>query len=146
MLQNRFCFCFSVGLKSEIAKQFILELEKLKTITRRSIKCIRSDDGTEFTNHTLSLYCEENSIIHQRSCTYTPSENGKAERNVRTLKETTRAILEVSQLKSSFWCYAAQYAAHIINVLPKKGQVISPFERVYLRQPNYNRFNVFGAK
>ena len=125
-------FCVPVILKSELPKEAIRTMEIIKALTKRRIVCIRTDNGTEFVNATIAEWCEKNSIIHQRSCVYTPSENGKAERTVRTFKHTMMAILATSQLKKSFWCYAAEYAAHIINSLPKKNNIISPFEKMFL--------------
>ena len=85
-------------------------------------------------------------ILHLKSAPYCPSENGKVENHIKTLKYTTKALLTTSMLSKGYWSYAVRYATHIMNVLPRKGQKASPFEKVYGRKPDYSRFHVFGAK
>lgn len=43
------------------------------------IKTFRSDNGTEFINSSLHTYFNENGIIHQTSCPYTPQQNARVE-------------------------------------------------------------------
>ncbi|XP_071713700.1 uncharacterized protein [Rutidosis leptorrhynchoides] len=49
------------------------------------IKSIRSDNGTEFLNNKMIEFIKNKGIIHQTSCTYTPQQNGIAERKHRLL-------------------------------------------------------------
>ncbi len=39
------------------------------------IKCLRSDNGGEFTSNEFYSYCEENGIIRHFSAAYTPQQN-----------------------------------------------------------------------
>ncbi|GJU42729.1 retrovirus-related pol polyprotein from transposon TNT 1-94 [Tanacetum coccineum] len=52
----------------------------------------RTDNGTEFVNHTLKAYYEEVRILHQTSVARTPQQNGVVERRNRTLVEVARTI------------------------------------------------------
>ncbi|GJT01388.1 ribonuclease H-like domain-containing protein [Tanacetum coccineum] len=47
------------------------------------VKVIRSDNGTEFVNNKMSDLFTSLGIIHQTSCSYTPQQNGIAERKHR---------------------------------------------------------------
>ncbi|GJR60067.1 ribonuclease H-like domain-containing protein [Tanacetum coccineum] len=51
----------------------------------KKIKVLRSDNGTEFVNQSVSKLCSDKGIIHQTSCVYTPQQNGIAERKHRHL-------------------------------------------------------------
>ena len=45
-----------------------------------TVKCIRSDNGTEFTNKEFQELLKKNKIRHETSCAYSPHQNGTAER------------------------------------------------------------------
>jgi len=45
-----------------------------------TLKCIRSDTGTEFFNKAEKKYLEELGIEHQSSLPYSQQQNGRAER------------------------------------------------------------------
>ena len=49
------------------------------------IKCIRSDDGTEYTSSEFQSLLSKNVIRHETLAPYSPHRNGTAERNWRTL-------------------------------------------------------------
>ena len=53
---------------------------------------LRTDNGTEFVNSECHKLFTELGILHQRSCPYTPRQNGVAERKHRHLLEVTRAL------------------------------------------------------
>nr|GFC88889.1 retrovirus-related Pol polyprotein from transposon TNT 1-94 [Tanacetum cinerariifolium] len=59
---------------------------RLKVPVRR----IRTDNGTEFVNHTLQDYYEEVGISHEKSVARSPQLNGVVERRNRTLIEAAR--------------------------------------------------------
>ena len=44
------------------------------------IKCLRSDNGGEFTSYEFDIYCEENGIRRHFWVAYTPQQNGVVER------------------------------------------------------------------
>lgn len=76
-----------------------------------TVKCIRSDNGTEFTNREFQTLLRKNKIRHETSCPYSPHQNGTAEREGRTLFEMARCKLIESDLPKSLWHYAIQEAA-----------------------------------
>ncbi|XP_071727720.1 uncharacterized protein [Rutidosis leptorrhynchoides] len=43
---------------------------------KRTVKCFRSDNGTEFVNSKVNDFMLSNGIVHQTSCAYTPQQNG----------------------------------------------------------------------
>lgn len=47
------------------------------------IKTIRSNNGTEFVNQSLTDFFQTNGILHQTSCPYTPQQNARVERKHR---------------------------------------------------------------
>ncbi|XP_071726865.1 uncharacterized protein [Rutidosis leptorrhynchoides] len=86
----------------------------------KNIQILRSDNGGEFVNTSMKLFCESNGIIHQTSCAHTPEQNGVAERKNQLLLEMTRALLIESKVPKSFWPEALASATYLINRLPTK--------------------------
>nr|GFB59641.1 ribonuclease H-like domain-containing protein [Tanacetum cinerariifolium] len=58
------------------------------------LRCIRTDNGTEFINQTLCDYYEEVGISHETSVARSPQQNGVVERRNCTLIEAARTILQ----------------------------------------------------
>ena len=90
---SRFSWVFFLSNKSETAeliKRFVVLMENQ---TNERVKGIRCDNGTEFKNAILDLFCAERGIQRQYSAPRTPTQNGVAERRNRTLIEAARTML-----------------------------------------------------
>ncbi|KAL2249992.1 UNVERIFIED_CONTAM: Copia protein [Sesamum indicum] len=82
------------------------------------IKQIKTDNGTEFTNENCQIFFKNKGIIHQKSCAYTPQQNGKVERKHRHLLEVARSLMFQASMLQKFWTEALLTATYIINRLP----------------------------
>ncbi|GJX09203.1 retrovirus-related pol polyprotein from transposon TNT 1-94 [Tanacetum coccineum] len=75
----------------------------------KTVRYIRTDNGTEFVNQVLTEYYESVSIFHQESVPRTPQQNDVIERRNRTLVEAARTMLIFSKapmfLCSRSYCY-----------------------------------------
>jgi transposase InsO family protein len=54
---------------------------------------IRSGNDTEFKNYSLNEFLSDAGIKHQYSATYTPQQNGVAEKKNQTLMDAVRTML-----------------------------------------------------
>ena len=93
---------------------------------------------------SLTGYLAQRGIIHQVTTPYTPQLNGVAERWNRTLKNMTAAMLIDAKMDTSFWVYAIEFSAHILNM----GIVIdgkSIYETYFKRRTNFEDTQAFGA-
>ena len=79
------------------------------------IKCVRSDNGTEFMGENYQELLSKNGIKHETSAPYSPHQNGTAERNWHTLFDMARCMLIESELPKELWTYAVQTAAVVRN-------------------------------
>ena len=89
---TRYCYVYLLNSKDEAIdafKQYKIEVENQ---LNKKIKMIRSDRGGEY-EFPFQEICLENGIIHQMTASYTPQQNGVAERKNRTLKEMMNALL-----------------------------------------------------
>ncbi|KAF7840931.1 BURP domain-containing protein BNM2A-like [Senna tora] len=121
-------------------------LKHVQTQFDVSVKRIQTDNGTEFLINVCQDLFKENGIIHQKTCVYTPQQNGVMERKHRHLAQTARALLFHAGLSSKFWGEAMLTATYIINKLPTR--VLNwkcPFEVLMNKVPKYSLMKVFGC-
>ncbi|GJT14552.1 retrovirus-related pol polyprotein from transposon TNT 1-94 [Tanacetum coccineum] len=69
----------------------------LKVGLNKTVRYIRTDNGTEFVNQVMSKYYEGVGIFHQKSVPRTPQQNGVVERRNCTLVEAARTMLIFSK-------------------------------------------------
>ncbi|KAI3762577.1 hypothetical protein L1987_53011 [Smallanthus sonchifolius] len=76
------------GTKDETADILQYLILSLEYLCKLKVRRIRSDNGTEFKDNLMELFCLKKGIRHEFSTPYTPQQNGVAERKNRTLIET----------------------------------------------------------
>ncbi|PRQ38173.1 putative RNA-directed DNA polymerase [Rosa chinensis] len=79
-----------------------------------------SDNGGEFVNGPMIEFCRSHGIRHQTSNSYTPQQNGLAERKNKHLMEVVRASLFGMNVPRSYWGEAVKSAAYLINCTPSR--------------------------
>lgn len=125
----------------KVLKNFCAYAEKQ---FNKSVKIMRSDNGTEFT--CLKSFFAEKGILHQTSCVATPQQNGRVERKHRHILNVARALLFQANLPVKFWGEAISTATHLINLTPTKVlQGRTPHELLFERKPSYSHLRVFGS-
>ncbi|XP_060190846.1 uncharacterized protein LOC132620168 [Lycium barbarum] len=112
----------------------------------KTIKVIRTDNGSEFLNNTCITMFQELGIIHQRTCVYTPQKNGVVERKHRHILEVTRAMRIQAHIPIEFWGHCILAAVYVINRLPTEVlNGVSPYERFHAKQSNISHLRVLGC-
>ena len=79
----------------------------------------RLDRGTEFTSGWFKRVMVENGIKLEYSNVNHPTQNGKAERTIRTIKEISSCLINQSSAPISWWPFAVQAAAHLHNMIKR---------------------------
>ncbi|CAH9127240.1 unnamed protein product [Cuscuta epithymum] len=140
---TRCTWVFMLKTKSEVKFHMINFHKMIETQFHKRIKCIRTDNGTEF---IFPEFYKRNGIVHQLSCVETPQQNARVERKHQHILQIARALLYQSCLPLIFWADCVMTAVHIINRLPTvilKNK--SPFELLYGIKPDYSHLKVFGS-
>ena len=75
-------------------------------------------------------------IAKQLTISYTPQQNGVAERRNRTLLDMVRFMMVQANLSISFWEDALSIAAYILNQVPFKSVSSTPYELWNDEKPN----------
>lgn len=113
-----------------------------------SVKILRTDNGSEFTNHNCHKLFSSLGIVHQRIVSYPPQQNGRVERKHHLL-QIARSLLFHSKLHVLFihlWGHTILMAPCIINILPIF--ILNwetPFQKLHGKIPSYDNLKVFGC-
>ena len=92
----------------------------------------------------MNEFIGERGIIHQKSCPYTPQQNGVVERKHQHILNVARALMITSSLPLKFWGEAVLTATYLINRIPTpKLENKSPYEMVYIKKPKYENTRFF---
>ena len=114
------------------------------TYTGKRIKILRSDPGGEYMSNKFRQHLSERGILHQKSVTDTPQQNGVAERMNRTLVEMARCLLTQAGLENRFWGEAINTAAYLRNRAPSAALKSStPFEIFTGNKPDLSKPSSF---
>lgn len=133
--------------KSEAFECFNIYKELVENETDLKIKCLRSDNGEEFTSKLFQQYCDKNGIKGQFSAAQTPQQNGFVERKNRTIQEMGTTMLKDSKLDEKFSVQAIDMAVFIINrSLLRNNYNKTPCELWKGKPPNVKYFRIFRSK
>ena len=131
--------------KSEIATVMKEIFAELETQSGHQVKALRTDNGSEYVNSAVSSFLKSKGIVHQTTMTYTPQQNGKAERLNRTLMEKVRAMLSDAGLNKSLWGEAVYTANTLRNRSPAAGKDKTPWELFFNSKPDVSFLRPFGS-
>nr|GEW37716.1 putative ribonuclease H-like domain-containing protein [Tanacetum cinerariifolium] len=92
---------------SRILRNFITEIENLKDLKVKIIKC---DNRGEFKNKEMNEFCTKKGIRREFSNARTPQQNRAAKRRNKTLIEAARTMLADAKLPVTFWAEVANTA------------------------------------
>ncbi|PSC67053.1 Retrovirus-related Pol poly from transposon TNT 1-94, partial [Micractinium conductrix] len=111
-------FVIPLRHKSDAADSIIHTVTMLQRQAGLPVKRVRSDNGGEFCNSTLSEFYTSQGVLHETTNPYSPQQNGKAERLNRTLWEKARPMLSDAGLPKHLWADA------ILDPVSQPGRLI----------------------
>ena len=110
------------------------------------IKCFKCDLGGKYISNKFYELLALDETIHRTLCTYTPEQNGVAEREHRHIIETTNSLLLSTFVLSVFQGETILTAIGLINKISTSYiSVFSLYEKLYRYALNYYFFRVFGC-
>jgi transposase InsO family protein len=113
----------------------------------RSIKCLRTDNGGQFTSMEFENYCKEFGIDRHKTTTYTPQQNGLVERMNTTLLERERGMLSNANLQQELWAEEVTTTCYLVNRSQSTTIECKILEEVWECHPcNYSNLNFFGCE
>ncbi|GJU48395.1 retrovirus-related pol polyprotein from transposon TNT 1-94, partial [Tanacetum coccineum] len=143
---SRFTWVKFLRSKDETPEVVIKFLKQIQVGLNKTVRNIRTDNGTEFVNKDLTDYYERVSIFHQKTVPRTPQQNDVVERRNRTLVEAARTMLIFSKALMFLWAEAVATACYTQNrSLIHTRHCKTPYELVHDKKPDLTFFRVFGA-
>ena len=142
---SRYGHVFLIKHKFESFEKFIEYKNEVENQTGKSIKILRSDRGGEYLSSEFLAFLKEKGILSQLTPPYTPQLNGVSERRNRTLLDMVRSMMSTAELPLSFWGYALESAAHILNNVPSKSVPQIPYELWKGKKPHLKVFKIWGC-
>ena len=95
-------------------------------------------------SYDFGLHLKQCGIFSQLMQPRTPQRNGVSERRNCTLLDMLRSMRSLTDLPLSFWGYALETAAFMLNRAPSKSVETTPYELWFGRNQSC-RFLKFGA-
>ena len=144
---SRKMFGYFLATKSDVFKHFKEFTLRAEIETGEKLKCIRTDNGTEFCNKQMNEFLAERGIKHERTVIFCPEQNGRIERSNRTVIETARTLLEGGGLHKRYWAEAVNTAIYVRNRCPSKavsGKI--PEELWRQKRISLSHLRVFGCE
>nr|GEW08896.1 retrovirus-related Pol polyprotein from transposon TNT 1-94 [Tanacetum cinerariifolium] len=136
-------FLISKDETPDVVIKFIIQIQ---VGLNKTVRYVRTDNGTEFVNHTMTEYYERVGIFHQKTVPRTPQQNGVVKRRNRTLVEAARTMLIFSKAPMFLWAEAMATACYNQNCsLIHTRHHKTPYELVHDKKPDLTFFRVFGA-
>lgn len=143
---SRTIWTYLLQSKEQVAGVLHAYIKMVENHFEKRIKIFRSDNGSEFINKKVAGLFGDSGILHQKSCVYTPQQNGIVERRHRTLLESARALMFHSQLPLKFWPYAILTATWLLNRTPTRVlQWKTPYSLLFKSEPDYTTLQPFGC-
>ena len=107
---------------------------------------IKSDKGGGYLSIEFHNSLKECRIVSQLTSPRTPQLNGVAGRRNQTLLDMVRSMMSRASLPISFWGYALETAAHILNLVPTKKVAKTPHEMWTGKVPSLAHIKVWGCE
>ena len=152
---SRYGYLYLIHEKSQALDVFKAYKAEVENQLNKTIKAVRSDRGGEYYGRfdgsgeqrpgPFAKFLEECGIVPQYTMPGSPSMNGVAERRNRTLKEMVRSMISHTTLPNSLWGEALKTATYILNRVPTKATVKTPYELWTGKKPSIRHLHIWGC-
>ncbi|KAK9927639.1 hypothetical protein M0R45_024815 [Rubus argutus] len=143
---SRMTWVYFLRQKSEVFSIFKKFQVMVERQSGHQTKVLRSDRGGEYTSSEFHKFCQDIGLERQLTVSYTPQQNGVAERKNMTIVEMAKSMIHDKGMPQSFSGEAIHTAFYLMNRHPTmavKGK--TPFEAWSGRKPSVNHLKVFGS-
>lgn len=110
------------------------------------INALRCDNGTEFCNKRFKDYLTSRGIKFETSAPYVHQQNGRAEREMRTIVECARTMSLSRNVSHRLWAEAVHTAVYILNrCVSSMSKEKTPFQLWMRQKPDLGHIKIFGS-
>lgn len=138
---------YFVKHKSDVLDCFKVYNAKIKNKFGSAVKVLHVDNGTEYCNGEFKEYLDKEGIELETTAPYSPQQNGRAERDNRTVIESARSMLYHADLPKYLWAEAVNTAIYLLNRTPTSQTPNStPYEIWTGQKATLDHAKVFGCE
>ncbi|CAI5520278.1 unnamed protein product [Closterium sp. Naga37s-1] len=116
---TRFVWVVPVAKKSDVLREFEKWLVLVERQTKKSVLMLRYNRGGVFLGKAFTNFVNGKGIVHDLTCSYTPQQNGMAEREMRTVVESVWTMLLHMGVQHHWWHLALRQAVWVRNCLER---------------------------
>ena len=110
------------------------------------VRTLRSDNALEFKSAKMAKLLKDHLVKQEFTTPYVPAENGRVERQNRTIIESARSMLNAANLPKTLWGEASKAAGYIRNRVPlKRLEWKTPFEVWHGTKPSVEHLRIWGS-
>ncbi|GJS21522.1 retrotransposon protein, putative, ty1-copia subclass [Tanacetum coccineum] len=131
---SRYGYVYLLKHKHEVFETFKVFKKEVENQLGKTIKSLRFDCGGKYMSQEFLEHLKDHGIIAQHTPPYTSQHNGMLERRNRTLLDMVRSMMSQTTLPKSFWDYALETAACILNMVPTKKVEKTPYKDTQSKQ------------
>jgi transposase InsO family protein len=114
--------------------------------TGKRLKCLRSDNGSEYYNKEFDNYCSYHGIHREKTVPRTPEENGASERMNKTTMERARSMRLHAGFPLQFWEDVIDIVVYLINRGPSSSLDGGILEEAWTgKKVNYSFLKIFSC-
>ena len=106
---------------------------------------IHSDNGAEYMSKSFQKILIDNGIKQTSTAPYSPYQNGKSERNWRSLMEMARCLRSDANIARIFWPFAVRYAQYLRNRSYQRRTKSTAYELFTGHKPDMKHLHPFGT-
>nr|GEY48606.1 hypothetical protein [Tanacetum cinerariifolium] len=141
---SRYGYVYLLKYKHEVFETLKVFQKEVENQLGKTIKSLSSDRGGEYIIQEFFDHLKDHGIISHRTPPYTPQHNGVLERRNKTLLDMVRSMMSQITLSKSFWDYAFEITARILNMVPTKKVEKTPYEVWHGQAPKLSYLKVWG--
>ncbi|GJW26216.1 retrotransposon protein, putative, ty1-copia subclass [Tanacetum coccineum] len=139
---SRYGYVYLLKHKHEVFETFKVFQKEVENQLGKTIKLLSFDCGGEYMSQEFLDHLKEHGIIAHQTPPYTPQHNGMSKRRNITLLDMVRSMMSQTTLLMSFWDYALESVARILNMVPTKKVEKTPYEVWHGQAPKLSYLKV----
>ena len=134
---SRYGYVYLLHEKSQSVDAQEVFINEVERNLDKNVKIVKFDRGGEYYGKydetrqcpgPFAKFLESSGICAKYTMSGTPQQNGVVERHNRTLMDMGRSMLNNSSLPKSLWMHALNTAVYLLNRVPSKVVLKTPFE------------------
>ncbi|CAI7817691.1 unnamed protein product [Closterium sp. NIES-54] len=136
--KTRYVWVRPVAKNLDALQEFVKWLAVIERQMKKSVLMLRSDRGGGFFGKEFTDFVNRKGIVHDLTCSYTPQQNGMAEREKMMVVESVRTMLLHMRVQHHWWHLALWQAVGVRKCLERSTRQLEtmPYQMLTGKKPD----------